>query len=315
MNDLSGCPFKDLVTRRLVNVRFSDNGRLAIFKYSKRVFWDALWKEDPLLLEARGVVLEVGSWKPVQLTPLKVFNLGEQPELTDSRDPECEVVAVRKINGFMAAASVYDGKVLVTTTGSLESPFVELARKNLYEVGQLDSRTYPANTTLIFEICDPSDPHIISEIPGVYLIGARTAGMSRFGMSEDELDDLRDDLLNLGADNPKQRLQRPHWAVMPLKEVLESARTCAHEGFMVRDRFTDQTLFKVKSQYYLTKKLLARGKFFLGALGKQEIKKRVPEEFYFLVDKIFDQVGIDAWKEMSEQKKLDTLSSWIKMGQ
>lgn len=40
-----------------------------------------------------------------------------------------EVVAVRKMNGFLAVVSLYKDEMLVSTTGTLDSDFAVLARQ------------------------------------------------------------------------------------------------------------------------------------------------------------------------------------------
>ena len=48
--------FQELVKAGLVKQKRYPNG-LSVFKYARKVFYDALWNQNPLLLEARGMVL------------------------------------------------------------------------------------------------------------------------------------------------------------------------------------------------------------------------------------------------------------------
>lgn len=67
--------FEHLVNQGLVKEKKYPNG-LRVFKYSRKVFYDALWNTDPLLLEARGMVLDADGNK-VMWPFTKVFNFKE----------------------------------------------------------------------------------------------------------------------------------------------------------------------------------------------------------------------------------------------
>lgn len=118
--------FEELVQKGLVKKKTYANG-LSVFKYSRKVFYDQLWNTDPLLLEARGIVLDDDGNKVVWPFT-KVFNYGENGagELLEASTP---VVAPRKVNGFMAACRYWNGELIVSTTGSLDSDFAVLARE------------------------------------------------------------------------------------------------------------------------------------------------------------------------------------------
>ena len=89
--------FQELIAKGLVKQKRYDNG-LSVFKYTREVFYKALWNEDPLLLEARGMVLDDDGNKVIWPFT-KVFNHHENgTEL----DLDTVVVAPRKVNGFMA---------------------------------------------------------------------------------------------------------------------------------------------------------------------------------------------------------------------
>lgn len=308
--NLSGCPFERLVRERMVNVRLNKTGRLAIFKYSKRVFYDYLWHEGGAeLLDARGIVLEVGSWKVVQRPFRKAFNFSELCVGVQNSLLDRPVVAPRKINGFMAAVSCHEEKLLVTTTGAFDSPFVDLAKKRLQNACMTNPFSYTRGHTYLFEICDPSDPHVIPELPGVYLIG-KIENESGVMTSEKELDKEARHFVAFGFD-----VKRPAWSVMSVRDVLDLSAYADHEGFMARDLDTGEFLFKAKTKSYLARKLMIRGKFFLDPdrSGKRALLKKVEEEFYPLVDMIFDQIGIERWKEMSEKEKMERLTNELNL--
>jgi hypothetical protein len=143
--------------------------RLRVIKYKNRVFYDNLW--TPELREMRGLVVDE-DWNIIVRPFTKVFNRFENGMDFPLDKP---VVSVRKINGFMAAITHdADHGVVVSTTGSLDSPFVAMAEEYLLPLKD----KLPIGVTYLFEIVDPRDPHIVEETQGAYLIGARGVASS-----------------------------------------------------------------------------------------------------------------------------------------
>lgn len=291
--------FERLIEAGLVKQKRYDNG-LSVFKYSRKVFYDRLWDTDPLLLEARGIVLN-DAGEPVIWPFTKVFNHMENG--TDC-ELDREVCVVRKVNGFMAAARVYNGELIVSTTGSLDSDFAALARTYIEKLDVLEMRS---NLTYIFEICDPSDPHIIEEEPGAYLIGARRMGNGVYPMAHEyQLDDLAKEI---GA-------KRPEWSRMTFREAHHLAQTCKHEGFMIRDENDGMggTIMKIKSPHYLTKKFLMRmsaKKVDAMFEDKEEFLKSIDEEFYSVVHYITRWHYAEGWKEKTDQERREVIEMYF----
>jgi len=243
---------------------------LYVVKYKRKVFYDNLW--TPELMETRGLVVDK-NWNVVVHPFTKIFNRGENG-MDIHRDES--VVAVRKVNGFMACLTRYKADNIISTTGSLDSDFVKLAEKHIQKLNIHIGYSY------IFEICDPLDPHIIPERPGAYLIGMRNLGNGKM-MSEDFLDNERPKLTNW-IHGPA--VLRPDWIVAPFGKVVEMAQRSLQEGYVVYGQKSGKVL-KLKSPYYLFTKFMARkdtGRL-VEMLGKPEtLKKTVDEEFYPLVD-------------------------------
>ena len=120
----------DLVAKNLVTKKTYTEGPfagLSVLKYKNNVFWDNLWHTDSRLLECRGMVVDAED--NVVIWPFtKIFNRFENG--TDL-PPDQQVVCIRKVNGFMATAAIHKDNLLVSTTGTLDSEFSELARKYL----------------------------------------------------------------------------------------------------------------------------------------------------------------------------------------
>lgn len=269
----------DLVAKKLVTKKTYTEGPfagLSVLKYKNNVFWDNLWHTDPRLLECRGMVVD--SEDNVIIWPFtKIFNRFENG--TDLPLDQ-QVVCIRKVNGFMATAAIHKGKLLVSTTGTLDSEFSDLARKYLEKM-KLDLVAFPEDYTFIFEICDSSDPHIVEEKEGAYLIGMRDLALNGKMLEEYRLDRIAE---VIGA-------KRPQWDVVPFGDVVHNVKHVGHEGYVIRNVGTDdensELLLKIKSPHYLAKKFLMRGsqnKWDMIWDNPEEAKKRVDEEYYGLID-------------------------------
>jgi hypothetical protein len=188
----------------------------------------------------RGLVVDE-NWNVIVRPFRKIFNRFESG--TDF-PLDADVAAARKVNGFMAGLTVDDEYgVIVSTTGSLDSPFVAMAEKYLLP---LKDRGLINGVTYLFEIVDPEDPHIIEEKVGAYLIGAR-AVCSKITLLECDLDEIAKGMGVL----------RPEWKRASFGEIVEETKTCKHEGFVCYDVSNGHAL-KIKSPYYLTKKFFSR---------------------------------------------------------
>lgn len=250
-----------------VSVRMSvRHPELMVVKYKNRVFYDNLW--TPELREMRGLVVD-RDWNVIVRPFQKIYNRFENG--TDF-PLDLPVVSVRKINGFMAALTVdRNYGAIVSTTGSLDSPFVEMAEPYLAKY----TDSLPNDTTYLFEIVDPQDPHIVEEKQGAYLIGARAVS-SGITLAECDLDLLAENL---------DGVLRPEWRVCRFGSVVEEVKRVRHEGFVVHDRKGNS--LKIKSPYYLIKKFLARtGAHRLSTGWLEENKYQWDEEFYPLIDHI-----------------------------
>lgn len=297
MSDFDG--LMRLTKQRLVQARFKDD--LVLFKYHRKVFYDHLWDTDPLLLQARGHVYSIVT-KQLVINPFdKVFNYGESSAGLNIPDDH-QVIIERKVNGFMAAVTWHHDDLLVTSTGSFDSPFVDLARKHLGFMGIRFITRALVGSTIMFEICDPSDPHIIEEKPGPYLIGYRLndPGSSLNGYCYD-----RDEITQGGITNPSVRF-------VSMKEAIQLGRDADHEGFMIKDAKTFKHICKIKSRKYLGLKLMARSKkFFEPGQTKDKLKRCIEEEFYPIIDQIFDGYGQERFLALPEQDRLDMMRNYL----
>lgn len=293
---------EDLVEQGWVRKKTYDNG-LSVLKYHNKVFYKNLWSKDKRLLDCRGIVVD--SDDNIVVYPFtKVFNLGENGTSIPS---DTSFVLPEKINGFMAAASMWNGELIVSTTGTLDSDYAMMARRWITKDGVPD---IPSDYTVMFEICDKSDPHIVNEQEGAYLIGCRKNVIGSDLLSERQLDKLNNVFTRKSGTN----YIRPPWSILGRHDLLISVRNCQKEGVMVRDIETGKTLCKIKSPHYLTKK------FFMRMSPKNiekmydkcgDIKQRVDEEYYDLLEYI---QGLDKemWENSTDNERKEVIEEWIR---
>jgi hypothetical protein len=269
-----------------------------VLKYKKKVFYDNLWND--YIAECRGSIVDA-DFNLVSYPFTKIYNYGiekEAPVLA----ADTPVTAFRKVNGFMVAATWYNGDVLVSTTGSTDSDYVRMAKEMMlkhmpWEDWQLGfTKTDMDGMTLMFECVHPDDPHIIPEVPGMYILGYRenTWG-SKVGHDKDTLW-LLGKVFNCHV---------PEVIETTVGNLVEATKNVRHEGFVFYTE--DGVSAKIKSPYYLTSKWVARNPRTdkLVDLNK-DIKQNLDEEYYPLVDKI--RANIVQYTAMTEQERL----AWVR---
>ena len=280
-------------TSNLVNMKEAGDG-IYVLKYKKKVFYDNLWNE--YIAECRGSIVDA-DFNLVAYPFTKIYNYGiekEAPVLAD----DTKVTAFRKVNGFMVAMTWYNGDVLVSTTGSTDSPFVDMAKEMMVtHMPWADWQMAFANDdmrgmTVMFECVHPNDPHIVPEKPGMYVLGYRENEWgSKIGHDPFML-------LELGR---MLNCHVPESTTTNMARVKDMAKECKHEGYVFYTE--DGVSAKIKSPYYLTSKWVARNPRTdkLVDLNK-DIKHNLDEEYYPLVDAI--RANIVEYTAMDEQDRL-----------
>ena len=288
---------KYVETSGLVNMKSAGDG-IYVLKYKKKVFYDNLWND--YIAECRGSIVDA-DFNLVSYPFTKIYNYGiekEAPVLA----PDTKVTAYRKVNGFMVAMTWYKGDILVSTTGSTDSDYVNMAKDMMKLHGPMTewqlamSNKELEGMTVMFECVDPDDPHIIPEKPGMYVLGYRenTWG-SKVGYNNEVLRDLAD-MFNC---------YKPEVYETTVGNLVEQTKNVRHEGFVFYTE--DGVSAKIKSPYYLTSKWVARNPRTdkLVDLNK-DIKHNLDEEYYPLVDAI--RANIVQYTAMTEQERL----AWVR---
>jgi hypothetical protein len=274
---------------------------LFVLKYHRRVFYDNLWND--ILRECRGLVVDA-DYNIVIYPFTKIYNRFENGADMDRDDL---VQSIVKVNGFMAVVTIIDGKPVVSTTGSLDSPYVDMAKHMLVNfIGEYLPYTWSKafellNYTFIFEIVHPDDPHVVVEEPGAYLIGARELNTQKL-MSEECLDKFAYDF----------DLARPDWFYHKFSEAVKHVKRVKHEGFVIR-RVSDDYTLKIKSPFYLMTKFFGRvnNDKLLKILGNPQWKSQFDmDEEYYPIFEFLTSIK-DSYIIMDEQQKMETVRNFI----
>lgn len=211
-------------------------GDLTIFKYSRKVMYAYLWKQDERLLECRGHVYNNKTGELVQAAPRKSFNYLEDGWWKDV-PLDTPVRMFKKFNGFMACATMHEGKLLVSTTGSLTSEYQKWAKEAVENSGEIICHGH----TTVFEILIPQDPHIVQEDTyGAMMLGTRSHSKADW--------------------YPVYEQEGHFFDMITLQEAINIARGDRGEGFMVYQygKGSDLAPCKLKTPYYVGKKKLMR---------------------------------------------------------
>lgn len=284
-----------LIDRGLLHRKMYTKGPyagLSVLKYSRKVFYDHLWNADPLLMECRGTVIDEEG-NVIVLPFRKIFNYGENNTFVD---PDEMVIGAMKVNGFLGVMTIREeGDIIYSTTGSLDSDYVSLIKKNIGLTESQKDLLLPG-ISYMFEICDPSDPHIVPEQSGAHFIGAREVGSGVL---------YHEQLLDLVA--AATGWKRPYAFKAPMGYFLSASKNMPQEGWVIRKSGYDQIpLLKLKSVQYLNKKALMRvGKTKADAMfnNPDRFREKLDEEFYRLFDEIISTYEKEDWLSMDEQER------------
>ena len=271
---------------------------LYVLKYTRRVFYDNLWCDE--LEHCRGTIVD-RDFNLIAYPFQKIYNLGIESR-APVVDDQAQLTAFRKVNGFMVSVSYWKGDVLVSTTGSTSSDYVDMARELMvkhmpwtdWQIA-LSGDEY-RDMTFMFEACHPQDPHIVPEKPGMYMLGYREkAWGSTVGHDPFVLKDLGR-MFNCHV---------PESVSTNLSRLKDMVKECRHEGFVA---YADSGVaFKIKSPYYLVNKWVARNPDTKKLVDlKNDIKKSIDEEYHGLIDAI--RLNIKEYTAMDEQARL----SWVR---
>lgn len=264
---------RDLVKGKLAVEKI--DGNLSTFKYARRVHFDNLWDKVPYMKEIRGIVYDNRTGELVQAPPQKSFNYLENGHWSDV-PLDTPVTAYKKYNGFMACATLHNGEVVVSTTGTTNSDYAEWARETIPSENNKSK-----NWTDLYEIILPQDPHIVKESFGAVWLGCRHKATGEFVPKGDSL-------------------------TMTFNNLLKKLQDVKHEGFMVYTH--GGRCCKLKSPYYLGKKFIMRSNAqMVDAMYNQDqglrYSSKLDARWVPVVRKIMCDVPKEQWLQLTDQQR------------
>ena len=279
---------------------------LFVLKYTKKVFFDALWEKSELLKYCRGLVVDA-DYNVVVRGFNKIFNYKENNAGSNWSDSDM-VFVTKKINGFCAFLTNVNDKLIISTTGSLDSDFIGYARDYLKDI---TPDMCEKEITYLFEICHPADPHIIPEPAGAHFLGAvcHDDGTEyyKFDTGSTLINQAIDNFTPLGIHTVEE--SQVMWLFGQLKKHIKNVK---HEGYVIiNSNDVSKAALKIKSPYYLFNKFLARigTNRLISGINSGSIFQTIDEEYYSLVHKIKSS-GVENFAALDEQARLQYLRNW-----
>jgi hypothetical protein len=272
-----------LVMRGLATLK--NDGKYTTFKYARKAMYEYLWYRVPDLLECRGHVYCNTTKELVQAAPRKSFNYLERAYWKDA-PLDTPVEMYKKVNGFMACATLHNGELLISTTGTTTSEYAKWAKELIVRDYKYYDMVIADDVTTLFEVVVPQDPHIVQEREGLHLLGVREKANGNFHP--------------MGANTR-----------CTLEQALEIAKHDRGEGFMMYPMQADGTYYynyccKLKTDYYVGKKKLMR----MTAKNVEnmykngfEIANTLPDMWYDVPRMIVSTINKDAWLAMNDQQR------------
>lgn len=278
-----------LVNRGLATMK--NDGKYTTFKYHRRAMYDYLWHQIPELLECRGHVYCNSTKELVQAAPRKSFNYLERGYWSEM-PLDTPVEMYKKINGFMACATLHNNELLVSTTGTTTSEYAKWAKELiLNDYDDLYKILIDQEFSCLFEVVVPQDPHIVQEQKGLYFLGSRDKEFGDF--------------------TPFGEVIR-----CSLEQALEIAKHDRGEGFMVYPLIADagnpfgyhnyNHCCKLKTPYYVGKKKLMRMTAKNVELMYNNLPQTIstlPEMWHEVPEQIVQSVHKDTWLAMNDQQR------------
>ena len=236
--------WEELLTSSPYNLTIKRDGKLVLFKYNQI---NSDFNED-ICCEARGLILEEGTWKVVRMAFKKFFNLGESFATKIDWDT---AVATEKIDGSIISVFFYDGKWRIATNSTIDAFKAPISGVGPYKnFGELFESVLPLSTFAgnryenicwTFELVSPYNKVVI-DYPEtkVYLLSVRFMNT----LEEASLDQLSTYAQLIGVDYPQFYYMNDEAGFRKLVEDMPEG----HEGIVVRDAAGQRV--KIKTLLY-----------------------------------------------------------------
>lgn len=240
--------WEELLTSSPYNLTIKRDGKLILFKYNQI---NSDFNEE-ICCEARGLILEEGTWKVIRMAFKKFFNLGESHAAKIDWNT---AVATEKIDGSIISVFYYDGKWRIATNSTIDAFKAELNGVGPYKTfGELFESVLPLSTFAnyhkrrcwTFELVSPYNKIVIGyPKTKVYLLSVRNM---------DTLEELDLDAVEMIADANgiavPQRYDLNNEA--DYRQLVEQMPE-GHEGVVVRDQYNERVKIKTLLYFQLHK--------------------------------------------------------------
>ena len=235
--------WEELLTSSPYNLTIKRDGKLILFKYNQI---DSDFNEE-ICCEARGLILEEGTWKVVRFAFKKFFNLGES---FAAKIDWNSAVGNEKLDGSIISVFFYDGKWRIATNSTIDAFKAELGGIGPYKTfGELFESVLPLSTfenynkhhCWTFELVSPYNKVVI-DYPEtkVYLLSIR----DMYSLEELDLDAVEMIADANGITVPKRYNLNNEVDYRKLVEQMPEG----HEGIVVRDAMGQRV--KIKTLLY-----------------------------------------------------------------
>lgn len=238
--------WEELLTSSPYNLTIKRDGKLVLFKYNQI---NSDFNEE-ICCEARGLILEEGTWKVVRMAFKKFFNLGESFAAQLNWDT---AVATEKIDGSIISVFFYDGKWRIATNSTINAFKAELNGVGPYKTfGELFESVLPlsrfsefsnilAHQCYTFELVSPYNKVVI-DYPEtkVYLLSIRNMNT----LVEYPLDEVAEFANRFNFTMPQFYYMNDEAGFRRLVEQMPEG----HEGIVVRDENGERV--KIKTLLY-----------------------------------------------------------------
>ncbi len=220
----------------------TEGQHLKVYTAEARVYSEDLWGTDARLKECRGIMVNINN--VVQTMPF--FRLRPYEELAKYLEKFEPIVAVEKIDGFLACVSWVKRTRVVSVDGMTSGKYVDMANEYLDKVFPPSNLPRYMHATTMFEICHPDATQTIPEEYGAYLIGQRWHGGKGNFSSEKSLDMIAKTL----------NVRRPAWMCMRLNQAIQMSKKCKHEGYIIRKYLNGEPVCTLQSPHFKGKRRL-----------------------------------------------------------
>jgi RNA ligase len=268
-----------------------DDSGLLLFDYTSKAQYEFAFKEHPILLNCRGLVLDENGYTVAYPLP-KFFNI---EEVESYGLPNIGFDVYEKLDGSLGIVYYWDGNWRVNTRGFFDSTQAIMGKDILLKKGILDDNLLNKELTYLFEIIYPDNRIVVDYGDTCDMI--LLTSFSRYGEEYlSELDRLKPYL------NIVKRYDFEDYRSIKKLDWENS------EGFVVR--FTNGYRVKIKFDTYCKLHYLLTGmkeniiwEYLSGKKDINDIISIIPDEYFCIIHNIIDEFKTK-YKTIEEKSKI-----------